>query len=361
MNLSMDEKIGQRFIFGVNDNNIECIITLIKKCYIGGVVLYKKNYNSYQELLDVVNRLKDANKDNKIPLLIAIDQEGGRVNRMPLEIHNFKNIYDMSKFSDKLVIDNARITGKMLYNIGINMNLAPVMDIYNNSKSKVLDKRCFYGDMDNVSKLGINYMKELKNNGIIPVIKHFPGHGGTKIDSHLLVPYIFNYKEVLDKHIIPFKNAINNGSEVIMMGHLIIRKLTGGLPASIASDFINKYLRQELKYEGVIITDEINMLKKNIFYRGIYLKKALGSLNDILLIKIKNVAEGLKTINKYKEILLNDKNISRELDNSVKRIVDLKKRYNLSDKQECNKISIKEINDEIDKINETLLKEENKI
>jgi len=352
MNLSMDEKIGQRFIFGINDSNINDIITLIKKCYIGGVILYKKNYNSYQELITVVKRLKEANKDNKMPLFIAIDQEGGKVNRMPPEVHNFKNIYDMSYVDSNLIVDNANITGRMLYNLGINMNLAPVMDIYNNSRSKVLNKRCFYGNMDNVSKLGISYANKLKDNKVIPVIKHFPGHGVSKIDSHLMTPYIFNYKKVLNEHMIPFKKAINEGIDVIMMGHLVVRKLTKGLPASISSDFIKKYLRSELKYDGVVMTDEINMLNNNIFYRGIYLKKALMSINDILLVKIKNASEGFKIINKYKEILLNNKECNKELDESVKRIINLKEKYKLDDKMELENIKIEDINREIDKINE---------
>ena len=352
MNLSIDEKIGQRFMFGVNDSNIDCIVSLIKKCYIGAVVLYKNNYHSYTELLDVIKKLRMANKNNKIPLLIAIDQEGGRVNRMPSEIHNLKNIYDMSRVDSKLVIDDARIIGKMLYDMGIDMDLAPVMDIYNNSRSRALDKRCFYGNVDDVSKMGINYMKELKNNKIIPVIKHFPGHGASVFDSHVLVPYIFNYQEILNKHIRPFKNAINNGCEVIMMGHLVIRKLTRCLPASISSNFINKYLRHELSYNGLIMTDEINMLRKNIFYRGIYLKKVLVSDNDVILIKIKDEHEGFKIINRYKEILLNNIECGKKLDNSVKRVINLKEKYKLSDKREYGKIKLNTINKEIDRINE---------
>lgn len=94
--LSLDEKIGQRFIFGINDNNIDSIIELIKKSYIGGVILYKKNYDNYIDMLKVIKRLKSANKNNPIPLFIAIDEEGGIVNRMPSEIHNLKSIYDVS-------------------------------------------------------------------------------------------------------------------------------------------------------------------------------------------------------------------------------------------------------------------------
>jgi len=349
MNLSIDEKIGQRFIFGVNNENIDDIIRLIKECYIGGVVLYSRNYDNYGNMLEVIKRLKDANKNNKVPLFIATDQEGGRVNRMPPQIHVLKNIFDISKYDDALVKDNARITGKMLYNVGINMNLAPVMDIYNNSKSKLLYKRCFYGDYENVSKLGRNYIGELRKNGVIPVIKHFPGHGISKYDSHFLIPYIFNYQEVLDKHMKPFKEAIDYGCDAIMLGHLVVRKLTNGLPASISSSFIKKYLRNG--YNGIIMTDELNMLRRNIFYKFIYMNKALVSDNDILLIKIKDYNEGYRIISKYKSLLLNNQEYINKLDCSVIRIVSVKDKYKISDDNDIGKISIDDINVEIDNLN----------
>jgi len=349
MILSIDEKIGQRFIFGVNNDNIDDIIQLIKKRYIGGVVLYKKNYDSYDNMLEVIKRLKDANKNNKIPLFITTDQEGGRVNRMPQQIHVLKNIYDISKYSGELVKDNARITGKMLYNAGINMNLAPVMDIYDNSKSKVLYKRCFYGDSLNVSRLGKNYMDELIKSKVIPVVKHFPGHGISKYDSHFMIPYVFNYHEVLNRHIKPFEGAIDSGCDVIMLGHLVIRKLTNGLPASISSSFITKYLRNN--YDGIIMSDELNMLRRNIFYKFIYVNKALVSDNDILLIKIKDYNEGYKIINKYKRLLLKKQEYINKLDYSIKRIVTVKNKYKINDSLEIGKIKISDINREIDMLN----------
>ena len=110
-NLSLNEKIGQRFIMGVNNQNISEIIKLIKKAYLGGVILYKKNYHNCFDMLLVIKKLKEANKDNKIPLFIAIDQEGGKVNRLPNEIHNLKNIYDVSKKDISLVKDYASIIG----------------------------------------------------------------------------------------------------------------------------------------------------------------------------------------------------------------------------------------------------------
>ena len=344
--LSLEEKIGQRFIFGVNNENIDCLIDLIKNYYIGGVILYRKNYRNYQDMINVIKRLKEANKDNKIPLFIAIDQEGGMVNRLPDEIHNLKNIYDVSKKNKELVYDYANVIGKILYKSGINMNLAPVIDIYNNSKSKTLYKRCFYGDSDNVTDCGLKYLKGINNN-VISVIKHYPGHGITRIDSHFIIPYVSNYKDVINKHIIPFNKLISDGVDALMIGHLIIRRLTGLLPASISNKFIDKYLRDN--YDGLIITDEINMMRRWPIYRHIYLEKAIKSHSDILLIKIKNSDDFNKIFNKYKKIL---KEIDcSQLNNSVKRIIKIKEKYKINDQVDYRDMDINEVNKTIDFIN----------
>ena len=240
--LSLKEKIGQKFIFGVNSSNIDIIIKLIKEYHIGGVILYKKNYSSYNEMLSVIKRLKEANKDNKIPLFITIDQEGGRVNRMPLEIVNLKNIHDISSVNKNLIKDYGMITGKILFSIGINMNFAPVLDICEDNNSKVLFNRCFYGDEDNVYECGKMYVDSIQKNGVISVVKHFPGHGVSMMDSHFFTPYVFNKNKILNKHIKPFERMINDGVDALMVGHLNIRGLTKGLPASISYDFINNYL-----------------------------------------------------------------------------------------------------------------------
>ena len=146
--LSLEEKVGQMFMFGVNDRNTDGIIELIKKYKIGGVILYKRNYSDYNDMLNLIKRLREANKDNKVPLLIAIDEEGGRVNRMPKEFNNLKSIYRFSKLNNQNVIkEYASVISKELSGSGINMNFAPVVDIYNNSNSSVLKWRCFSSDV----------------------------------------------------------------------------------------------------------------------------------------------------------------------------------------------------------------------
>ena len=347
-NLSIDEKIGQRFIVGVNNTNIDIIVDLIKNGYIGGVILYKRNYKNYDDMLKIVKKFKEANKNNKVPLFIAIDQEGGRVNRLPNEIHNLKNIYDVSKKDSSLVADYADIISKILTKSGINMNFAPVLDIYNGSKSKALDKRCFYGNSREISNMAICYIESTKKNGIISVVKHYPGHGATRVDSHFLIPFEFNYREVLNKHIVPFNRLIENGADAMMVGHMCIRKLTGFLPASLSNKFINNHLDN---YNGLLISDEVNMLKRHLIYRINFYNKIINSPCDFILIKIKDLSEGYKLINKFKNSIVNDIQYEKILDRHVTRVLDIKKKYNINDNISFDGIDVDEINREIDLLN----------
>lgn len=348
--LTLREKVGQKFIFGINSHNIDIIIRLIEDYHIGGIILYKSNYDNYEQMLEVINRLKRANAKNKIPLFISIDQEGGKVNRMPLEFKNFKNIYDISMVSEELIYESADITGEFLHHMGINMNFAPVMDIYD-GKSKVLYKRCF---CKNIAKNGINYANGLTNNGVISVVKHFPGHGATNIDSHFITPYVHNYRLVLNKHILPFEEAIKSGVDAIMVGHLVIRGLTNGLPASISYDFITKYLRGKYGFDGLIITDEINMLSKNIFYRFSYMKRAMLSSCDMILVKIND--NDTTIIDRFIQYISDNKEYQASLDESVERIVKIKNKYKVNDDLALG-CKIDEINEKIENINNLVIKE----
>jgi len=350
--LSLKEKIGQKFIFGVYSDNIDIIIELIRNYAIGGVILYKKNYRNYDEMLDVIKRLKNANKHNKVPLFIAIDQEGGKVNRMPSEFDNVKNVYDLSKYNSDLISDVANLSGKMLSSCGINMNFAPVMDIYDgNPKNKALYKRCFYGDVENISNCGYEYVKGLTNHNVISVIKHFPGHGISHVDSHFMTPYVFNYKKILDEHIKPFCFMIDKNVDAMMVGHLVIRKFTKFLPGSISFKFINKFLREENNFRGLVITDEINMLFRSFFYSLIFENKAITACSDIILVKIRNKNNGKRLINKYEKIVNRDKRYAKKLDESVERILKIKEKYNITDNTDNLGCNIDEINSEIRRIN----------
>ena len=353
--LNFDELIGQRLIVGVNKKNIDIVISLVKKRYLGGVILYKKNYTDYKDMLKVIKRIKQANADNKVPLFIAVDQEGGIVNRLPEDIHNLINIYEVSMKDKDSVSKYAYLISKILTDTGINMNFAPVVDIYNNSKSKVLVKRCFYGDEIAVSEMASKYIHECKKNNVLAVIKHYPGHGASKMDSHLFIPYIFNYKEVINKHIIPFKKLLKKDADGVMVGHLLIRKMCGIIPASLNNRVISKELRHDNNYRGLIISDELNMIKHNLIYRLIYLDKILKSGNDMILIKVNNANEIDKMINKYKKILKETK-YRVELDKHVERILQMKDKYNVNDAVSFEGVKTEDINKVIDEFNNNFRK-----
>lgn len=351
--LTLEEKIGQMFMFGVNSSNTEGLIELIKNNQIGGVILYKKNYSSYSEMLTLINKLKDANKENKIPLFVAVDEEGGRVNRMPSEIKNLKSINKFSKLKDKnLIKKHSEIISKMLYNTGINMNFAPDLDIDNNSSNNVLKDRCFSNNVDIVKEYGTLYMKEMQKNSVISVVKHFPGHGITKKDSHIFLPYTFNYKEVLNKHILPFKEVIDNCCDGIMVSHIVIRKLTKGLPSSLSKKLIEEYLREECHYDNLIITDDIRMKPVDLLYKRVSLKKAFTSGADIILLKYRK--DDYKVINKVIKMVKSGKIKEEDIDKSVARILRIKEKYNISDKKKTSGCNIEELNKQIEELNSIL-------
>lgn len=331
--LSLEEKIGQMLIIGMDTNYItDRIKNMIQKYKIGGIILYRKNFKSYDSMVKLINELKELNKNNKIPMFIAIDQEGGRVNRMPKELKNLPAANKVANKKDiELVKNTAQITAKMLYESGFNMNFAPVMDIKRFSENHVVGDMAFGENKDDVSKYAIEYMKQLQQNNIISVIKHFPGHGATKKDSHFSLP-IINKKisELQNDDMIPFKNAIDEGADAILIGHLVIKNVTGIYPASLSRKFIYKYLRKGYRYNKVIVTDDLKMRAIRLIYGPRFaFKKAFEAGNDIIVFRYNQKEEEkcyLQIVNMVKENKINIGRINR----SVKRILKLKQKYKLN-------------------------------
>lgn len=236
-NLTIEQRIGQMLIIALEEKEItEKTINMIQKYNIGGIILYRKNYSSYEEMLKLINNLKEINRINEIPLFISIDQEGGRVNRMPSEILNVKSASKLSSTGNiEIVKESAKIISEMLTKTGISMNYSPVLDIKNFKEDHAIGDRCYGENKEDVSKYGMEFMKELSKGGILPVIKHFPGHGSTKQDSHMMLPVVRKSKEELENEDMePFKNAIQNDAEAIMVGHILAKDIDRKYPASLS-------------------------------------------------------------------------------------------------------------------------------
>ncbi|MDA3931327.1 MAG: glycoside hydrolase family 3 protein [Tenericutes bacterium] len=268
--LSLEEKIGQLIVFGfdaltINDHAIQ----LIKKYKAGNVILFARNIDSPEQLFKLNQNLqKLALETYNIPLFICIDQEGGMVSRIKkggtffpgamtiAASHNPKNSY----LSGKLM-------GEELKALGINMNLAPSLDVNNNPHNPVIGVRSYSDDIEIVNQYGIENIKGLQEN-VIATAKHFPGHGDTTIDSHLDLPKIDKDFAALEKlELVPFKTAISFGVKAIMSSHINFPAITeDGLPTTLSHNCLTGLLRNKLNFSGLIITDCMQMKAIQTYY-----------------------------------------------------------------------------------------------
>ena len=345
---NIKKQIGQMFIIRMHSKTItKELETLIKDYNIGGICLYSKNYDTYDEMLSLINELKALNrKYNKTPLFISIDQEGGRVNRLPKDIKNIVSSKKLSK-NDECIKEAGTIFGEILSKSGINMNFSPVLDIQRFEDKHSIGDRCFGNNANDVSNKGLLMMKQLKNNNIISVVKHFPGHGLAKNDTHFLLPIVS--KDIDNtEDIIPFKEAIKHNTDAIMISHILLSKIDPFNPASLSKKVIKDYLQNNLHYEGLIITDDLKMKSVNLLYG--YKKsslKAINAGNNIILIGAEH-NKIIKCINYIYNKL--NKELETNINNSYSKILSIKDKYNITD--ELNKpIDIEKYNERIDKLN----------
>lgn len=355
--LTLEEKIGQLFMIELEEGKItNKTIEMIQKYKIGGFILYSKDYQNYEEMLEIVNQLKETNKENKIPLWIAIDQEGGRVNRMPREITPLKNAFEIAKTKDiELVRKSGEIIGKMLKQTGINMNFAPVLDIKRFKDIHAIGNRCYGENAQEVETYGIEVMKEIQKQGVVSVIKHFPGHGRTKKDSHFFLPTITTKQEELQKtdmHV--FQSAIEQGADAIMVGHIKIKDIDKKYPATLSKKILYEKLRMEWDYKGLITTDDIKMFAIRKRYSMIKaVQYAVLAGNNMILLGLP-YQKIIRLMQKVDDKVSKLKIPIGYLNKSIATTLEMKKKYELID-QKSSGIDIKQINNEIEQLNQKVI------
>lgn len=264
--LTLREKIGQLMMFGfdgITPSNE--IIELIEEHHVGGIILFGRNIGAATEVLELTNELQRIakNANYKLPLLISTDQENGIVRRLGVGTTTFPGNMLLGATHDTNETYNvARATAEELRALGINMNLAPILDINNNPNNPVIGVRSFGESAIDVANHGIVSIKGHFDAKVIPTIKHFPGHGDTEVDSHLDLPVIPHSLARLEEiELVPFKRAIAAGIEVVMIAHVYFPGIEGDLniPATISKKVITELLRGQLGYEKVVVTDCLEM------------------------------------------------------------------------------------------------------
>ncbi len=327
--MTLEEKVGQLFIFGFNGTNInENTKDLIEKKHIGGVLLLSKNIKNVDQLTKLNKQLQDS---SEIPLLISIDQEGGTVSRIKWE--DVLTISPKSMGNEKSIYDISTEKSALLRKYGINVNLAPVVEYITNTKS-FLYPRVFTGTKQDVAKKASFAIKGYTDSGMISVAKHYPGHSNSSVDSHYNLPSVNISKEDFLDYIYPFKYLIEKELvDVIMVGHTLFPKIDKK-PSTVSKILINDTLRDTLGYKGVVITDDMQMgaIEKDGELCNIAIE-ALNAGNDMLLYSLYTPRPNLQTevYDCVLDAVKNGKINKKSVDEKVVRILQLKIKYELID------------------------------
>ncbi|MEK6775663.1 MAG: beta-N-acetylhexosaminidase [bacterium] len=253
------QQITQLFVFGFDGTEPDAhILRMIRNFGIGGVILFSRNIRDPLQTARLIHSLQDA---SAIPLLVGIDQEGGRVSRLPSPFTSFPGNHALGlSGSRKLSYAFGRATAEELSSVGINLNFAPVLDVNTRPENPVIGTRAFGGDASLVADLGCSVIRGLQDHGVIACGKHFPGHGDTSLDSHLDLPSVHHNEErIRSLEMLPFQRALLSGMETVMTAHVLYPALDTVLPATLSRRIIQNILREELRFNGVVFTDDLEM------------------------------------------------------------------------------------------------------
>ena len=366
--LSMDERIGQLYIVALytnkDQNHISGVRKLVEQERIGGIILMQ---DDAEQEIALVNEFQ---KKSRVPMLFGMDAEWGLYQRIKTA-HKFPWAMTLGAIQDNnLVYEMASKIAEDAKKMGIYWNFAPVVDVNTNPKNPIIGNRSFGSDVQNVIAKSLAYAQGLQDNGVLAAIKHFPGHGDTDVDSHLDLPVVKHSLERLNKiELAPFKALMDKKIGGVMIAHLYVPQLEKGknIPASISYDIVTNLLKNKFRYEGLVITDALNMnavAKK--YPAGELDLRAFKAGNDVLLFS-QDVPTGKKLI---KEAIQKGEISEKRLEESVKKI--LKTKYLLG-LQNLRPLSSEEINNALNndshaKISEklyanalTLLKDEKQL
>ncbi|AMN34485.1 glycoside hydrolase family 3 N-terminal domain-containing protein (plasmid) [Clostridium perfringens] len=358
-NMTLEEKLGQMIMpdfrmwqedgtkepSDLTEINSE-VAEVIDKYDLGGVILFAENVKEISQTTTLIHDLQEVainDKDGNLPLLITLDQEGGIVTRLGEGTNLPGNMALGATRSEKYSYDAGYLIGRELNALGANVNFAPVLDTNNNPENPVIGVRSISSNPELVGKLGKNIAKGIQDQGVAATAKHFPGHGDTSTDSHYGLPMVNkSIEELRETELKPFKIAIENGIDMIMTAHIqfpqiekdtFISKKDGSqivIPATLSDDIITGILREEMGYDGVAITDAMNMKAISDHFGELEsTKMAINAGIDIILMptilrnnedvkKLDYIVNGILDSIKSGEIK------EEEITDSVERIVKLK-------------------------------------
>jgi beta-N-acetylhexosaminidase len=328
--MDLHQKICQMFIVfvdsltGVSNTIVAGNITqnALEGYPVGGLLYQVGNLSSDEQVTEMIQGVQSF---SNIPLFIASDEEGGRVARVMDALHPYSleamlSYKDMGK--DK-AYKNAATIADSIGKYGFNTAFAPVADVWSNPENIVIGDRAYSDDFEQASELISAAVQGFKEKGMICTLKHFPGHGDTKVDSHYGAAYVTKSIEQLRKEeFLPFKAGIDSGADMVMIGHLIVPDIDE-VPATFSRKIVSDILIDELNFNGVIITDALNMQAISDYYDTSYtVVNAVKAGVDILLCP-SSLEESVETL---VDAVQKGDILEERIDESIKKILTLKLR-----------------------------------
>ncbi|HEY6557508.1 MAG TPA: beta-N-acetylhexosaminidase [Polyangiaceae bacterium] len=255
------ELCGQLLVVGFDGPTLpSAIAEQLSRRELGGVILFKRNLPSLTQIHELTSAVVDVSPDD-LPPFIGIDQEGGRVARLPEPCLRLPAMRVLGRIADvELVRRAASVLGRELSALGINLDFAPVLDVDSNPDNPIIGDRAFSSDTDTVARLGRAFIEGLQEQGVLACGKHFPGHGDTNKDSHLDLPRVKHDKARLDHvELPPFRTACLREVAALMTAHVVYDELDPETPATLSRRICTTLLRSEIGFRGVLFSDDLEM------------------------------------------------------------------------------------------------------
>jgi beta-N-acetylhexosaminidase len=331
--MTLHQKIGQRFICWIEGKELGDQAADLVRQGAAGVILYPWNIEDTEQVRQLTSSLQRSARagDPPVGFFVCVDQEGGRVEAFRFrETTKLAPAFFWGRYEDpRFVTAAAYITGREIRELGCNMNFAPVLDLYAAADSTIIGDRSMGIDPEKVGELGIAYLQGARQAEIIPVIKHFPGHGSSTVDSHGRLPVVdIPEDQLLERDFLPFRMAVQAGAEALMTAHVLYPRIDPEYPATLSKLILGDLLRERFGYEGVIVSDGMAMgaLAEN-FTVSDSLKLMIQAGLDLILVHSSYDLVDLKL--EMLRLLHRGEITETQIDEGVERILKLKLRYGL--------------------------------
>jgi beta-N-acetylhexosaminidase len=331
--MTLHQKIGQRFICWIEGKELGRQAAELVHQGAAGIILYPWNIEDPEQVRGLTDSLHRTAREGDPPIgfFVSVDQEGGRVAAFRFrETTKLAPAFYWGRHGDpRFVTAAAYIAGREIRDLGCNMNFAPVLDLYGAADSTIIGDRSMGIDPEMVGRLGIAYLQGARQAQVIPVIKHFPGHGSSTVDSHGRLPVVdLPEDQLLERDFLPFRIAVQAGAEALMTAHVLYPRIDPEYPATLSERILRDLLRRRFGFEGVIVSDGMAMgaLAKN-FTVSDSLELMIQAGVDLILVHSRYDLVDLKL--EVLRLLHRGQITEAQIDEGVERILKLKLRYGL--------------------------------